>query len=176
MNKILLGTWQTSGSYSESTCQSWTLVAPTGDPYDTLQRPYMGGTLLKAQAVPNHPNKYSPRGPGPLQTLVCLGSFLFPLAVRKCCRIFMPRVDPVPQLEDYRAISLPCPYHTQRDRGTEKTVSSRSYHRNVTQKKISPFSSLKTGKITLWGDWKIEHRTEIFKYSILHAVPFYFIL
>lgn len=115
-----------------------------------------GEAWLKAQALPSCQNKHSPSGPGPLQTLMCLESILFALTVRKGCRLSLHRVDPVRQLEDYKTILQHFPHHTQRDGDTEKAVSSRSYHRNVTQKKISPFSSHKTGKITLG---KLEDRT-----------------
>lgn len=44
--------------------------------------------------------------------------------------------SPARGLQSYFAAA---PHHTQRDRGTEEAVCPRSYHQNVTQKKISPF-------------------------------------
>lgn len=124
---------------------------------------YMGGHPVESTDSPQlSENNYCLGGYGSCRHSCARSPFFFRWLSVKVVGVSLQRVDPVPQPEDYKAISQQCPHHTQRNWGTEEIVCSRSPHYNVTQKKMSAFSSHKTGKIILWRTWKIKHWTEIF--------------
>lgn len=146
-NKVLLGTWQRFGSDSKSTCSSYVpLWLPLVVTIITRScGPHARANLSKAHSPPLSGHKQSPGGFATCRYSRAWSPFSFWWLFVKVVGISFHRVNPVPQLKDFEAISQHHLYHLQRNWGTEEIVCPRSPHYNVTQKKIL-FSSHKTGK------------------------------